>query len=378
MYDYPLRDTILEVDLDKLGRNIRKIKATLSDDTQYMAVVKADGYGHGVLEMMPTMIENGVTYLAVATLNEAVYLRSHDVKLPIMILGNTPIEFLGLVAKHDISIAIVSKEHADAIRNYAKENHVKIKIHVALDTGMHRIGLAWDDTKSLLEILQCTEFTISGIFTHFTQTTLETDYAQFEKYQTALQTIKNAGLPMPLRHVCSSQPTVKMPDCHLDMVRIGRVMYGLSAFSELPTEIIGTFRSKVVSLRHVAAGEKIGYSYIWQAKRPSVIATLPFGSVDGYSCQLIGKGEVSINGIRIPVVGRVCMDQCMADVTDIPDVKVGDDVYVWGDGAHGEYTVTDLADIMGITRGELLARISRRVPKVFIKDSKVVTITDLV
>ena len=183
---------------------------------------------------------------------------------------------------------------------------------------------------------------------------------------------------MPLRHVCSSQPTVKMPDCHLDMVRIGRVMYGLSAFSELPTEIIGTFRSKVVSLRHVAAGEKIGYSYIWQAKRPSVIATLPFGSVDGYSCQLIGKGEVSINGIRVPVVGRVCMDQCMADVTDIPDVKVGDDVYVWGDGAHGEYTVTDLADIMGITRGELLARISRRVPKVFIKDSKVVTITDLV
>lgn len=121
MYDYPLRDTILEVDLDKLGRNIRKIKATLSDDTQYMAVVKADGYGHGVLEMMPTMIENGVTYLAVATINKAVYLRVNGIKLPIMILGNTPICFLNLVAQYDISIALVSKEHADAIRNYAKK-----------------------------------------------------------------------------------------------------------------------------------------------------------------------------------------------------------------------------------------------------------------
>lgn len=378
MYDYPLRDTVLEIDLDKLARNIRKIKSTLHDDTQYMAVVKADGYGHGVLEMMPTMIENGVSYLAVATLNEAVYLRTHGVELPVMILGNTPVCFLDLVAKYDISIAIVSKEHADAIRDFARDHGVKISVHVALDTGMHRIGLAWNDTESILEILKYPEFRIAGIFTHFTQTTLETDYAQFTKYNCVLKAIQKAGLPIPIRHVCSSQPTVKMPDCHLDMVRIGRVMYGLSAFSELPTEIIGTFRSKVVSLRHVDAGEKIGYSYIWTAKRPSIIATLPFGSVDGYSCQLIGKGEVSIHGVRVPVVGRVCMDQCMADVTDVPDIAVGDDVYVWGDGSHGEYTVTDLADIMGITRGELLARISRRVPKVYIKGGKVVSITDLV
>ena len=149
-----------------------------------------------------------------------------------------------------------------------QKNNVKIAVHVALDTGMHRIGIAGDDTTSLLEILQCPEFNIAGIFTYFTQTTLEADYQQ------ALNTIAEAGLLMPICHICSSQPTVQMPDCHLDMVRIRRVMYGLSAFSELPTEIIGTLRSKVVFLRHVNEEEKIGYSYIWTAKRPSLIATL--------------------------------------------------------------------------------------------------------
>ncbi len=376
-----LRPVWAEIDLDALAYNMKNIKA-LAKDKEVIAVVKADCYGHGSVDTAPVLLENGASRLAVAVLTEGIELRNSGITAPIMILGYTP-EYLGEeLIKYDIEQTVYSLEYAHNLSETALSLNKKAKIHIALDTGMGRIGFMPDE-KSLREVSEICSLPgldVIGMFTHFSTADEENkDYTneQFSKYMKFVEGLSDLNINIPLKHVSNSGAIMDMPETFkdLDAVRAGIILYGYYPSDEVKKENLSlkpalTIKAKIAHVKEMDKNMYISYGRTFKTERKSIIATIPIGYADGYSRLLIPGAKVIVNGKFAPVVGRICMDQCMIDVTDVGTVKTGDEVIILGQSGDLKINADDYAEILGTINYEILCMFKHRIPKVYIRNNK--------
>lgn len=381
-----LRPVWAEIDLDGLAHNIKEVRRITNKEAIVTAVVKANAYGHGSIEAAKVFLENGANRLAVATLSEAVELRRADIDAPILILGYTPDSQHKIAVENDIIEAIYTLESAEKLSQVAGNLNKKAKVHIKVDSGMGRIGFPPVDSSidKIEKISKLPNLEIEGIFTHFAKAD-EVDKAytgkQFKNYKWVIEKLKDKNIQIPIKHVSNSAATIDLPEYNLNMVRGGIMIYGLYPSDEVDKEKVSlkpamTLKAKISHLKEVPEGTGISYGQIFVTKRKSKIATIPIGYADGFTRLLTSKAEVAIKGKRAPIVGKICMDQCMIDVTDIEDVKVGDEVVLFGDGTNGVPHIDEVAEKLGTINYEIVCMVGRRVPRVYIKDGKIIKIID--
>ena len=384
-----LRPVWAEIDLDALAYNMKNIKS-LAEDKEVIAVVKADCYGHGAIDTAPVLLENGASRLAVAVLTEGIELRKAKITAPIMILGYTP-EYLGEeLITYDIEQTVYSLEYAQNLSKTALSLNKKAKIHIALDTGMGRIGFIPNETslKEVSEICSLPGLDVIGMFTHFYTADEENkDYTieQFDKYMNFLHELSKLNISIPLKHVSNSGAIMDMPETFkdLDAVRAGIILYGYYPSHEVKKENLSlkpalTIKAKVAHVKEMDENMYISYGRTFKTKRKSIIATIPIGYADGYSRLLIPGAKVIVNGKLVPIVGRICMDQCMIDVTDAGTVKTGDEVIILGQFENLKINADDYAKILGTINYEVLCMFKHRIPKVYIKNNKQIIVRNYI
>ena len=380
-----IRPVWAEIDLDRLAHNIREARRVTPGSSRIMAAVKADGYGHGAVEASKVFLENGADRLATATLGEAIQLRRHGVEAPILVLGYVPEYLYPLLLEHDVSATIYRLGHANALSAAAFEAGREAVVHVKVDTGMGRLGLRVDEAaEAIMEIDNLPGVEVEGVFTHFAVSD-EADKTytkgQFEKYMRVIEELGDRGFDVSVKHVSNSAAIIDLPEYSLDMVRPGTMLYGLYPSPHVDHKRVHllpamALKAKVSHVKTVPPGTGLSYGLTHSTEGESRIATLPVGYADGYSRGLSNVGEVTIDGRRAPIVGRVCMDQCMVDVTDTRQVKVGDTVTLFGDGSDGTPTVEEVAGWLSTIADEVTCRIGRRVPRVYLRSGEVVAVRD--
>lgn len=375
-----------EINLDNLAHNIKEVRNHTREDSLVTAVVKANGYGHGSVEIANTFLENGADRLAVAILTEAIELREAGIEAPILILGYTPSPQFNKVLEYNLIQTIYNIEDARILSETASKAGKKATIHIKLDTGMGRIGFPSieDSVDKIVEISKLTNIYVEGIYTHFAKAD-EIDKThvkgQFEKYMNITRQLEDKGLKIDIKHVSNSASVIDLPEYNLDMVRAGVMIYGFYPSNEVDKENIKlkpamNLKARVSHIKTVPKGTGISYGQIFKTERESKIATLPLGYADGFTRLLTGKAEVYINGKRAKVVGRICMDQCMIDVTEVPDVKLGDEVVIFGYGEDGYPHADELAEMIGTINYEIVCMVGRRIPRVYISDGKISKVVD--
>jgi alanine racemase len=386
LFDY-LRPAWAEINLDNLEYNMKEIKK-ISNSKEILAVIKADGYGHGALEVAPVLLKNGADRLAVAVITEALELRKGGITAPILILGYTPLDFAKEIVENDIEITLYSYDYAEKLSKEAEKLNKKVKVHIAVDTGMGRIGFLpnEDSINDVYKISKLSNIIIEGLFSHFSSSDeVNKDYTkkQMKKFSDFDTKLKEKGVNINIRHIGNSAAVIDLPDMHLDAVRPGIIIYGYYPSDEVLQEKINlkpvmSLKASIIHVKTLPPGEYISYGRTFMTERESRIATIPIGYADGYTRLLSGKGKVIVNGKFAPVVGRICMDQCMIDVTEVDGVKQGDEVILMGESNNLSITADDLAKAIGSINYEVICMISKRVPRVYIKDDKVVKIRNYV
>ncbi|MCD8181325.1 MAG: alanine racemase [Firmicutes bacterium] len=376
--------TWAEVDLDAIAHNIKEIRRITNPASKIMAVVKADAYGHGFLEVTKTLLENGADCLAVAVLQEGKQLRSRGVTVPILILGASGEETVEDLINFDITPSVFTYEFAKAL-SYAAEKKEKVtKIHIKIDTGMSRIGfLAGGDNdeivEEILKISRLPYIEIEGIFSHLA-TSDEYDSAytflQYERFTDVCEGLEERGLHIPVKHICNSAGIMMYPQMHLDMVRPGIILYGMYPSDEVDKSRLDlipamTLKSTVTHVKEVEAGRGVSYGKEYITDRKTKIATVPIGYADGYLRGLAKQGKMIVNGVRVPIIGRICMDQCMIDVTNVHNIDKGDEVIIFG---REGVTIDDLAKWLDTINYEISCVIGKRIPRIYTKNGKAVKV----
>ena len=382
-----LRPVYAEIDLDALAYNMRNIKS-LVNNKEVIAVVKADCYGHGAVDVVPTLLENGASRLAVAVLTEGMELRNHNIKAPIMLLGYTPLNLGEELINYDLEQTVYDLEYAKELSDIALKLNKKAKIHIALDTGMGRIGFLPNEKaiSDVSEICSLKGLEVIGIFTHFA-TSDEKDktytHEQFKKFLDFTNKLSALGIEIPIKHVSNSGAIMDVPETYLDAVRAGIILYGYYPSDEVNKNNLSlkpalTLKASITRVQEMEPEMYVSYGRTFKTERKSLIATLPIGYADGYSRLFAKKGKVIINGKFAPIVGRICMDQCMIDVTDIGDVKVGDEVILLGEEGNVKFNADDIAEIMGTINYEILCMLKYRVPRVYKKNGEIFSVKNYI
>lgn len=363
------RDTILEVDLKTLGNNMRMIDEMVGPEVMVMAVIKANGYGLGAVEIADTLMENGAKYLAVATLIEALELRKKSQDYPLFILGHTPDKYLEEVVKGNITQTIFSLNQAKLMNKIAKDHGVKAKVHIKLDTGFHRLGfpLTKESKTDIIEIYNLENLEVEGIFSHFALTSEADNWDQFNSFQDFVEKLEDEECWFKYIHFADSIASVDESEFRLNMVRVGALMYGIRGFHVgfLGVDPAMRLKSKISQIHHIEPGEGVGYDYTFRAERPSVIATVPIGYADGLPRNLGNNGYFSVDGKKAPIIGIMCMDQCVIDVTDIPNTHEGQEVIIYGKEEENAMTIDIASKLAKTNKNEILARITSRVTRVY-------------
>lgn len=370
------------VSLDAVAHNFREMRKNIAEDTKVIAVVKADAYGHGAVQIARLVEEYDYIWgFATATEEEAIELRRAGIEKPILVLGIVFEEYYPELIRYDIRPAVCEADSAEKLSKEALRQGKTVHIHLALDTGMTRIGFA-DVPKSVETIKQIQmlpNLEIEGIFTHFARAD-EYDRSpalvQLERYLDFLKLLEEAGIKIPLLHCSNSAGIIRIPEANLSMVRAGITIYGIYPSSEVERDKIKLetameIKSHISYLKDVSPGTAISYGGTFVATKPMKVATIPVGYADGYPRQLSGKGWVLIHGQKAPILGRVCMDQFMVDVTDIPDTRSGDEVTLIGRDGNEVITAEEFGELSGRFSYEFICCISKRVPRVYIKDGKI-------
>jgi len=380
--DYKLNRAWAEINLDNIAHNIHEIRRITNKNAEIMGVVKADAYGHGVMEVAKTLLENGVTRLAVSMLDEAIQLRRNGINAPILILGYTDPIRANEIIENDVTQSVFSHELALALSNEAVKQGKKVKIHIKIDTGMSRIGFlpGYSAIKNVAQISQLPNIIIEGLFTHFAtadEKNREYTLTQFERFMSICSELQRIGIHIPVKHCANSAGVIEYPEMHLDMVRPGIILYGMYPSEDVDKTKIDlkpamTLKANIILVKEVEKSTSISYGRIFTTQRNSKIATIPIGYADGYMRMLSNKGKVLIHSQYAPVVGRVCMDQCMIDVTDLNcDVEVGDEVVLVGEQGNNIITAEDVAQSIGMINYELVCIVGKRMPRAFIQDGKI-------
>lgn len=374
-----IKRTRAEIDLDALEYNFNAVKSVANG--HIAAVVKADAYGHGASVVAPYLEKLGVDLFAVSNIDEAIELRNSGVKVPILILGFTDTEYAKVLADNSIEQTVYSSEYAKLLSESAQKFGVTVNCHIKLDTGMGRIGFncrkeSLDGIGEAVDVLSYKNLNAVGVFTHFAAADLDGDKdgkytkEQYERFLNAVSVLENAGAKFKYRHCKNSAATVHNGDFVSDISRAGIILYGLSPSDALRRELnlkpVMELKSTVSFVKVLSKGETVSYGRTFTAEKVMTVATVPIGYADGYSRHNSNKGYVLINGKRAKIIGKVCMDQMMVDVTDIPDVKMGDDVTLFGK----DLPVDEVAKVCGTINYELICAVSRRVERIYIKGGK--------
>ncbi|MDD3185932.1 MAG: alanine racemase [Anaerostipes sp.] len=366
-----------EVDLSAIVHNIKEVMRVVGKDTKVMAVIKADGYGHGAVPIAQELDKIGIGGYAVAIMEEAIELREAGTKTPILILGFTaPAQYKTLI-EHNVAMTMFSYEMAKELSDVAVSTGNEAKIHVKVDTGMNRIGFkpTQESLKKIKKISQLPMIQIEGIFTHFARADekdKEAAYKQKKRYDDFVQQIEDEGIHIPVKHISNSAAIIDMDDCRKNMVRSGIITYGLYPSSDVSKNVLDLkpameLKTHIVHIKEVDAGEGISYNGTYVTDKKTKIATIPVGYADGYPRSLSSKGRVIIRGQYAPIIGRVCMDQFMVDVTNIKDVNLMDQVILMGQDGDVCVSADEIATMIGTINYELVCDISKRVPRFYKK-----------
>ena len=384
-----LKRTWAEVDLDILAHNFREIRNRLPDVTDIMAVVKADGYGHHDRFVALELQELGVRWFGVSNLDEALSLRRCGIEGKILILGTTPPEKAGVLAAENITQTILSLDYAHRLNKEAARRGATVEGHIKVDTGMRRIGFFvgddCDPADEIVKVCALSNLSLKGIFSHFSSSDDLTPEGkaftalQKQRFDDLVRRLEEKGVPFPLRHLQNSAGILNL-DCDYELARAGLILYGMYGDTipgrELDLRPVMSIRSTVAMVKTVEAGEPVSYSRTYTTAAPTRVATVPIGYADGYMRIFSNKASVLIRGKRAPIVGNVCMDQMMVDVSDIPDVVEGDLVTVVGRDGEEEITFDELASLAGTISYELICLVGKRVPRVCRKNGEVVAVFD--
>jgi alanine racemase len=374
-----------EINLDHIAWNAGRIRQAVRRSCEVMGVVKADAYGHGVGKVVPVLLANGISRLAVSMLDEAIQLRQADITVPILVLSYTDPRRAREILKYRITQTVYSRDLAEALSEAALLDDCDARIHIKVDTGMGRVGFlaGYSAIKDITWIRQLPHVTIEGLYTHFASADEPDDqytWRQFEQFMGISRELDRIGLPIPLKHVCNSAATMRFPAMHLDMVRPGLILYGLvppgcpGSWDDLRPAM--SLKSNVILAKTMPAGSPISYGRIFVTSRESRIATIPIGYADGYSRRLSGLASALVHGQRVPVVGRICMDTCMLDVTGLGgrEVSVGDEVVLFGrqesDGHAASITADEMASWLDTVNYEVTCLIGRRVPRAYMRGGR--------
>lgn len=368
---HPGRPTWLEVDLEAIAHNVRRVVEMVGPKVAVLAVLKADGYGHGMVRVARTALNNGARYLGVAGVNEGAALRKAGITAPVLVLGFTPAWQARELVLSDLAATVFNLDVARALSRAGRELDRQVRIHIKVDTGMGRLGLLPGEVLPAVTALQqIPGLVLEGIFTHFSVADTDPDYTrrQLATFKQALDALAAAGIVFPLVHAANSAAILTLPETHFAMVRLGIAMYGLHPAPQirLPVDFRPalSFKTQIAQVKLLPAGSYVGYGNSYQTVGPQRIAVIPVGYADGFRRAPRHWGEVLVRGQRAPLVGRVCMDQAMIDVTAIPGVRQGDEVVLIGEQGTERLTAEEVADRLGTVNYEVVSEILARVPRV--------------
>ncbi|MBE6035855.1 MAG: alanine racemase [Clostridiales bacterium] len=373
-----IRPVWAEINLSNLDYNIKNIIAKVGSEKEVIGVIKADAYGHGSVKVAQVLQENGVKTFAIATLQEAVTLREAGFTEKIIMLGLTPDMYADILVKYDITPVVCDFSNAKSISEAAKAEDKVLEGLIAVDTGMGRIGYLPDDPQAVEDIRKIAElsnFKITGMFSHMaTADALDKSFSklQEERYIGFYEKLKAAGIHVPARTFANSASIMEIPSVHYDAVRPGIILYGCYPSDEvdrnqLSIKPVMSVKANIVHLKKVEKGFSVGYGRKFIAERESLIATIALGYADGYPRPYSSQAKVLVNGVTAPIAGNICMDQCMIDVTDVPNVKVGDEVIIMGSDGKNTILADDIARATGTINYEIVCAFGQRLPKVYVK-----------
>ncbi|MDY5103844.1 alanine racemase [Megasphaera elsdenii] len=372
-----------QIDLDAAAHNMRQIRKHVGPDVKIAAVVKANAYGHGSVELAKTFAENGADCFAVSSLDEAVELRRYaHIDKEIFILGHTDARRTEELLTYDIEPAVFNLKNAEFFSQEAQRLGKTLRVHIAVDTGMSRVGFQVNEfsVSEIKAIAALPNIEIRGMFTHFAVSDIKDKTFTREQYghfRWMCKRMEEEGIHIALRHCCNSAAALELPEYYCDMVRPGIIMYGCEPSPDVdikPYDLrpVMSLRCCIAHVKLIDAGATVSYGRHYTAPSRRKIATLPVGYADGYSRILSGKVDVLYHGHRVPQVGAICMDQCMIDVSGEANVHAGDEVVLFGRQGDSFIPIEEIAAACGTINYEIMCNISRRVPRVYMKDGKVV------
>lgn len=376
------------VDLDAIHSNVDHMKANIAPETGIIGVIKTDGYGHGAVPIAREL--ESLDYMlgfATATEEEAIILRKSGIQKPILILGYSfPYSYEDMII-HDIHPAVFREDMAEQLSACAVKLGKEVHVHIKVDTGMTRIGIMPDESglRFVQKVMQLPGIHIQGIFTHFARAD-EADKTHAEKQLLLFRQFveyveRETGYHIPMCHCSNSAGIVEMKEANMDAVRAGIILYGLWPSDEVAKDLVELtpameLKSRIVYVKEIEPGTEVSYGGTFVAERKTKVATVPVGYGDGYPRGLSGKGSVLVRGQRVPIIGRVCMDQFMIDITELPEAAEGDEVTLIGKDGREEITMEEVGELSGRFNYELACCIGKRVPRIYIKSGKVVNTKD--
>ncbi len=387
-----IRRTWAEIDLDALDYNMKNIRAKMKDGQKVMGVVKADAYGHGDGFISRKLQDAGFDWFGVSNIEEGMSLRTEGITKPILVLGYTPVNCVKIMAEQKITQALIGKEYCDALQMEAEKAGVVVEGHIKLDTGMTRVGFQTDEEnfetslKDIIAVSKMPNIRITGIFTHHAvadayqeDNPAYTDM-QFTHFTKMIDALQAEHVDVGLRHCANSATILSYPEKHMDLCRCGIITYGMLPSDECEGRIdlkpLMTLKTTIGLVKKVKAGTQLSYGRTYTTPTDRVLATVPIGYADGYNRNLSNQAKMLVHGKLVPVVGRVCMDQTILDVTDVPDIKMGDEVVVFGREGDVVLPVEDLAAQLHTINYELTCMITKRVPRVYMQGGKIVGIVN--
>lgn len=372
-----------EINLDNLDFNINSIKKK-SGHSNIIGVVKANAYGHGAIEVSKALIKNGIQKIGVANIMEAIELRENGIDAPVIILGLSYEGAIEKILEYDIEVTVSTLAFANKLSSTAKKLGKVSKIHIALDTGMGRIGFnqSEESINDIAAIYAMNNIKVMSLFTHFsTADYKDKSYSelQLERYSWFQQELSKYNIDLGGKNVSNSAAIIDMPYCHYDYVRAGIIQYGYYPSQEVNKEALSlkpvlSWKTRIMHIKTLEANESVGYGRTFKTERRSIIGTIPVGYEDGYSRPLSNKAKVIVKGKFAPIIGNICMDQCMIDLTDIGEVSLYDEVTLLGYENDIKFDAEDFAHILNTINYEPLCNIGRRVPRVYLRNNEIVKI----
>ena len=368
------RPTWVEIDLNALRHNLLAIRKWVGPQIKILGIVKADAYGHGDYEVSRVLLNNGVEMLGIAILEEGIQLRDKGIKAPLLLLGGIFEEQIDTVIQYGLTPTVYDLKLAEVLSKRAYYFNTIMKVHVYVDTGMGSIGVKHDKAVEFVKFAKnLKNLLIEGIYTHCSSSD-EKDSAftnlQIKRFRDVLDALDTIKVCIPLRHMANSGAILDYPEAYFNMVRPGLSLYGLYPSEDVSRDVgikpVMSFKTRIIHIKDMDAGDVVGYGRTYRIAKPTRVATLPMGYDDGYSRLLSNQGKVIIRGKKASIIGRVCMDQCFIDVTDIKDVSVGDEVVLYGNQGKETISIGSVAKQLNTIPYEVICSISNRVPRIYI------------